>query len=51
MPVSRRRLRWLGFFLAGQPTKFTLVVNLRAARALGRAMRQSIRLRADRVIE
>jgi len=50
MPVSRRRLRWLGFFLAGQPTKFTLVVN-RAARALGRAMPQSIRLRADRVIE
>jgi putative ABC transport system substrate-binding protein len=34
-----------------QPTKFELVVNLRAARALGVKVPRSIVLRADRVIE
>lgn len=34
-----------------QPTKFNLIVNLRAANALGRRIPQAILLRADRVIE
>jgi putative tryptophan/tyrosine transport system substrate-binding protein len=34
-----------------RPTKFDLVVNLGAARAMGRSLPSSILLRADRVIE
>jgi putative ABC transport system substrate-binding protein len=34
-----------------QPTKFELVINMRAAKALGITFSESILLRADRVIE
>ena len=34
-----------------QPTKFDMIVNLKAARALGLAITNSILLRADQIID
>jgi len=51
MVVSLPKGGWIGNLGSTNPTRFELIINLKAARALGITIPKSLLLRADKVIE